>query len=152
MTPYLAASFGRVYPGGAALVDLPAVNRPLLELVASWEAPPPPPPVAPAPKPAKPAEGPVVSPAAQTAPSAPDTDDAGVQLDTTAKSGVPGCVKTLPLNGWWWGTQGCMGFMKYRHTCKCGSQHMHSHLPRPGQGFDTRSTPETQHSGSRVAL
>ena len=42
LTPYVAASFGRVYPGGAPLIDLPAVNQPLLKLIASWEEPPPP--------------------------------------------------------------------------------------------------------------
>ena len=90
MTPYLAASFGRVYPGGAALIDLPAVNRPLLELIASWEAPPPPPPVAaPPPKPAKPAERPAETPAAQTVPPAPGIGDAGMTPDAAARPGVP---------------------------------------------------------------
>ena len=117
MTPYLAASFGRVYPGGAALVDLPAVNRPLLELIASWEAPPSPPVVAPAPKPAKPAERPAVLPAAQTAPSAPATDDAGAQPDALAISGVPGCVIPLSLDG---DVGARRVYMKSRYACKCG--------------------------------
>ena len=39
LNSYVAASFGRVYPGGAPLIDLLAVNQPLLKLIASWEAP-----------------------------------------------------------------------------------------------------------------
>ena len=90
MTPYLAASFGRVYPGGAALVDLPAVNRPLLELIASWEAPPQPTPsAAPAPKAAKAAPArPADPPASQTAPVVPGTDVAPKQTDGPVTEGI----------------------------------------------------------------
>ncbi len=123
MTPYLAASFGRVYPGGAALVDLPGVNRPLLELIASWEAPPSPTPsvVAPAPKPAtKPADRPAGPPAAQPVPSAQGTGDAaGVPPDAAAKPGVPG-HHTLPWsNRVVVGRAGLNDCAKATDACKC---------------------------------
>ena len=40
LAPYVAASFGRVYPGGMPLLDVIAANQPLLELMSSWETPP----------------------------------------------------------------------------------------------------------------